>query len=71
MSRAATLIELDELGPPTELPLTPGEGRLLAASQVVTAVPSPYQPGIWHVAAANQQVRPSEPRADLRPAVDR
>ena len=32
-----TVIELDELGRPDELPLTPGEGRLLAASEVVTA----------------------------------
>ena len=71
-----TSIELDELGPPAELPLTAGEGRLLAASGVVTAVPSPYQPGIWQVAAAGQvgtarigdmtvHVRPKVPVARL------
>jgi 5-methylcytosine-specific restriction enzyme subunit McrC len=66
-----TSIDLDELGPPTELPLTPGEGRLLAASQVVTAVPSPYQPGIWHVAAAGQvgTARIGEMTVHVRPKV--
>jgi len=76
VSRAVTTIELDELGPPIELPLTAGEGRLLAASVVVTAVPSPYHPGTWHVAAAGQvgtarigdmtvHVRPKVPVARL------
>jgi 5-methylcytosine-specific restriction enzyme subunit McrC len=66
-----TSIELDELGPPTQLPLTPGEGRLLAASQVVTAVPSPYQPGIWHVAAAGKigTARIGDMTVHLRPKV--
>jgi 5-methylcytosine-specific restriction enzyme subunit McrC len=66
-----TSIELDELGPPADLPLTPGEGRLLAASQVVTAVPSPYQPGSWHVAAAGQvgTARIGDMTVHIRPKV--
>ena len=47
-------IELDELGPPLELPLTAEEGRALAFSGVVSAVPSPYRPGIWLVGAAGK-----------------
>ena len=47
-------IELDELGPPLELPLTAEEGRALASSGVVSAVPSPYRPGIWLVGAAGK-----------------
>ena len=47
-------IELDELGPPLELPLTVEEGRALAFSGVVSAVPSPYRPGIWLVSAAGK-----------------
>ena len=47
-------IELDELGPPLELPLTVEEGRALAFSGVVSAVPSPYRPGIWLVGAARK-----------------
>jgi len=47
-------IELDELDPPLELLLTLEEGRTLAASGVVSAVPSPYQPGIWLVGAARK-----------------
>ena len=49
-----TSIDLDELGQPVELSLTAAEGRLLAASGVVTAVPSAYQPGIWLVSAARK-----------------
>ena len=47
-------IELDELGSPLELPLTAEEGRALASSGVVSAVPSPYRPGIWLVGAAGK-----------------
>ena len=47
-------IELDELGPPLELPLAAEEGRALAFSGVVSAVPSPYRPGIWLVGAAGK-----------------
>jgi 5-methylcytosine-specific restriction enzyme subunit McrC len=66
-----TSIELDELGQPTELPLTAGEGRLLAASEVVTAVPSPYQPGIWQVAAAGKvgTARVGDVTVHVRPKV--
>ena len=49
-----SVIELDELGPPLELPLTAEEGRALAFSGVVSAVPSPYRPGIWLVDAAGK-----------------
>ena len=42
-----TSIELDELGPPVEVRLTPEEGQLLAKSGAVSAVPSPFRSGIW------------------------
>jgi 5-methylcytosine-specific restriction enzyme subunit McrC len=48
------VIELDELGPPLELPLTADVGRALAFSGVVSAVPSPYRSGIWLVGAAGK-----------------
>jgi 5-methylcytosine-specific restriction enzyme subunit McrC len=47
-------IELDELGPATELPLTPQQGQLLARSGVVSAAPSPYTPGQWQVGPAGK-----------------
>jgi 5-methylcytosine-specific restriction enzyme subunit McrC len=47
-------IELDELGPQAEVPLSPDQGRMLAASGVVTAVPSPYRPGTWLVGPAGK-----------------
>ena len=47
-------IELDELGPGVELPLTPEQGRSLAGSGVVNAAPSPYSPGIWQIGAAGK-----------------
>jgi len=46
-----SVIELDELGPPLELA---EEGRALAFSGVVSAVPSPYRPGIWLIGAAGK-----------------
>lgn len=49
-----TDIELVELGPPAEVPLTLDQGRRLAVSGVVTAVPSPYRPGIWIVGPAGK-----------------
>ena len=49
-----TELELDELGPATELALTPDQGRLLAASGIVSATPSPYIPGRWFVAPAGK-----------------
>jgi 5-methylcytosine-specific restriction enzyme subunit McrC len=42
-------IELDELGPAVERALTPEQGRSLANSGVVDAVPSPYSPGVWRI----------------------
>jgi len=42
-----TPIELDELGPPAELPLTPEQGRSLASSGVVSAAPSPFRSGFY------------------------
>jgi 5-methylcytosine-specific restriction enzyme subunit McrC len=47
-------VELDELGPRAELPLTLEQGRALAASGVVIAVPSAYRPGIWLVGPASK-----------------
>lgn len=49
-----TLIELDETSPGIELPLTSGQGRLLALSGVVTALPSAYRTGYWRVAPAGR-----------------
>ncbi|MEU0563180.1 restriction endonuclease [Dactylosporangium sp. NPDC006015] len=48
------LIELDELGPAVEVRLTDVEGRRLAASGVVEAVPSRYDPGVWLIRAAGK-----------------
>ena len=48
------LIELTEVGWPTEFELSPGQGRRLAASGVVTAVPSPSRPGWWLVGSAGK-----------------
>ena len=47
-------IELDELGPGVEQPLTPEQGRSLASSGVVKATPSPFSPGAWQVSAAGK-----------------
>jgi 5-methylcytosine-specific restriction enzyme subunit McrC len=47
-----TELDLDELGPAAEIALTPDQGRLLAASGVVSAMPSPYVPGRWIVGPA-------------------
>jgi 5-methylcytosine-specific restriction enzyme subunit McrC len=47
-------IELDELGPGIELPLTPERGRSLASSGVVNATPSPFRPGTWRASAAGK-----------------
>ena len=49
-----TELELDELGPAAELALAPDKGRLLAASGVVSAMPSPYVPGRWLVGPAGK-----------------
>jgi 5-methylcytosine-specific restriction enzyme subunit McrC len=47
-------IELDELGPAAERSLTPEQGRALADSKVVTAVSSPYLPGVWLIGPAGK-----------------
>jgi 5-methylcytosine-specific restriction enzyme subunit McrC len=47
-------IELDELGPAREVALTADQGRMLAASELVTAAPSPYRPGSWMVGPARK-----------------
>ena len=47
-------IELDELGPPAELPLTPEQGRSLASSGVVSATPSAFRSGFWVVGPAGK-----------------
>jgi 5-methylcytosine-specific restriction enzyme subunit McrC len=47
-------IDLDELGPGVELPLTPEQGRSLASSGIVNATPAPFSPGAWRVSAAGK-----------------
>ncbi len=49
-----TEIELPEVGPPVPVRLTAGQGRLLAASGVANAVPSPFAAGTWLVGAAGK-----------------
>ena len=69
-------VQLDELGPAVELPLTSKQGRSLAGSGVVNAMPSPYGAGVWQVSAAGKigaarigdmeiQIRPKVPIAQL------
>ena len=47
-------ISLDELGPPVPVALSPDQGRLLAASGVVSAVPSVDSAGLWLVGPAGK-----------------
>lgn len=49
-----TELELDEVRPASERSLSADQGRLLAASGVVSAVPSPFRPGAWLVGAAGK-----------------
>jgi 5-methylcytosine-specific restriction enzyme subunit McrC len=49
-----TELELDELGPAAELALSSDQGRLLAASGVVSGVPSSYVSGRWLVGPAGK-----------------
>jgi 5-methylcytosine-specific restriction enzyme subunit McrC len=65
-------IELDELGPGVERPLTPEQGRSLAASGVVTAVPSLYSPGVWQIGPAGKvgSARVGEIEIHIKPKVD-
>jgi 5-methylcytosine-specific restriction enzyme subunit McrC len=67
-----TELELDELGPAAELALTPDQGRLLAASGVVTATPSPYVSGRWLVGPAGKvgAARVGDVVVRIRPKVE-
>jgi 5-methylcytosine-specific restriction enzyme subunit McrC len=47
-------VELDEIRPASEWSLAADQGRLLAASGVVSAVPSPFRPGSWLVSPAGR-----------------
>ncbi|MHB1430530.1 MAG: McrC family protein [Streptosporangiaceae bacterium] len=49
-----TQIRLAELSAPAEVVITPDQGRLLARSGVVTAVPSPFTLGSWLVGPAGK-----------------
>jgi 5-methylcytosine-specific restriction enzyme subunit McrC len=66
------LIELDELGSGITLRLTPEQGRALAASGVVTATPSVYEPGLWQVSAAGKvgAARVGDVEVHVRPKVE-
>jgi 5-methylcytosine-specific restriction enzyme subunit McrC len=65
-------IELDELGPRAELPLTPEQGRALAASGVVTAAPSAFRPALWLVGPAGKvgATRIGDTEIRIRPKVE-
>lgn len=49
-----TLVERTEIGGPVEVELPADHGRKLAASGVVTAVPSPFRQGFWLVGPAGK-----------------
>jgi 5-methylcytosine-specific restriction enzyme subunit McrC len=49
-----TSVELDELASPVELPLTAEQGRALASSDVVNALPSAFRSGFWMISAAGK-----------------
>ncbi len=65
-------IELSELGPAVELPLTPEQGRSLASSGVVTAAPSPYSSRLWQVGPAGKvgAARIGDLEVHIKPKVD-
>jgi 5-methylcytosine-specific restriction enzyme subunit McrC len=65
-------VELSELGEPAEVPLSLNQGRMLARSGVVTAVPSAYRPGIWIVGPAGQvgTARVDDVVVRIRPKVE-
>jgi 5-methylcytosine-specific restriction enzyme subunit McrC len=65
-------IELGELGPRAEVPLSLDQGRMLASSGVVTAVPSPYAPGLWLVGPAGKvgAVRVGDVEVRITPKVE-
>ena len=71
-----TTVDLDELGPPVEVPLTSEQGRALADSDVVSAAPSAFRAGCWligpagkvgtaHVAGVEIHIKPKVPIARL------
>jgi 5-methylcytosine-specific restriction enzyme subunit McrC len=66
-----TFIELDELGPGIALRLTAEQGRALAASGIVTAALSPYEPGLWQVIASGKvgAVKVGDAEIHIRPKV--
>jgi 5-methylcytosine-specific restriction enzyme subunit McrC len=66
-----TPIELDELGPSIELRLTPEQGRLLASSGVVSAVPSAFRSGSWLIGATGKvgAARIGDMEIHIRPKV--
>jgi 5-methylcytosine-specific restriction enzyme subunit McrC len=66
-----TLVELDELGPPVELSLTPEQGQSLANSGVVSAMPSPFRSGFWLIGAAGRvgAVKVGDMEIHIRPKV--
>jgi 5-methylcytosine-specific restriction enzyme subunit McrC len=67
-----TLIELTEIGWPTEFELSPDQGRRLAASGVVTAVPSPLRTGWWQVGSAGKvgAARVGDVEVRIKPKVE-
>jgi 5-methylcytosine-specific restriction enzyme subunit McrC len=73
---SAVEIDLTELGDTVDRELTLDQGRMLAQSGVVTAVPSAYQPGWWTIGSASRvgvarigdvvvRIRPKVPIARL------
>ena len=66
-----TPIELDELGPPIELQLTPEQGRALASSGVVSAIPSAFRSGSWLLGATGKvgAARIGDMEIHIRPKV--
>jgi 5-methylcytosine-specific restriction enzyme subunit McrC len=64
-------IELAELGPGLELSLTQKQGRTLARSDVVTAVPSAYSTGLWQVNPARKvgAARVGDVEIHIRPKI--
>jgi 5-methylcytosine-specific restriction enzyme subunit McrC len=66
-----TLVELDELGPLVELPLAPEQGRVLASSGVVSAVPLTFRSGSWLIGPAGKigAARVGDMEIRIRPKV--
>ena len=64
-------IEIGELDPAIEIQLTQEQGRALASSDVVTAVPSPYSAGLWQVGPARKvgAARVGDVEVHIRPKV--